>query len=86
LAKTKVQEAAGTVAAEVRSLAGLQMVAKAVADQYGDKGAIVVTYGKDSVRLGSHGLSPAEAENALCIAIYYHILFAEKSIYSWELT
>jgi hypothetical protein len=64
--------------------AGLQRVAEAMAG-HGDAGAVIISYGKDGIRLGMHGVSPADAEKALCTPSYYHILFEHESIASWEI-
>jgi hypothetical protein len=67
------------------AIPGLRQLAKSVASEYGDKGAIVISYGGDGVRIGVEGLSRPEAEKALCIAIYYGILFSENGMTSWEI-
>jgi len=66
-------------------ISSLRHLAEAVARQYGDKGAIVLSYGSDGLRIGIDGLSRAEAERALCVAIYYAVLFADQELSSWEI-
>ncbi len=44
--------------------------AAAIARNYGDKGAIIVTSGEEGIRVGVHGLDLREAQDALCTAIY----------------
>ena len=50
---------------------GLRHTAAAVARNYGDKGAIVITYGEGIVRIGCENLSPLELREILCAAISY---------------
>jgi hypothetical protein len=54
------------------SLNGLRTTAKAVAAQYEDEGAIVISVGKEGVRIGTEGLSFQQIHDALCIAINYN--------------
>ena len=41
--------------------------------------------GDGGLRIGIDGLSRAEAERALCVAIYYAVLFADQELVSWEI-
>ena len=45
----------------------------------------MLSYGSDGLRIGIDGLSRAEAERALCVAIYYAVLFADQELSSWEI-
>jgi hypothetical protein len=56
----------------------LRHTAAAVARNYGDKGAVVVTYADGRVRIGAENLTPDELREALCTAIHYSYVF-EKS-------
>jgi len=51
----------------------LQTIAAAIARNYGDEGAIIVTKGEAGFRVGVHNLSPDDAKDALCVAIYHVI-------------
>ena len=62
----------GTPAANVRPM-DLKRTAAAVAANYGDKGAIIITSGEGGIRVGVHGLDSREAQEALCIAIYHAV-------------
>lgn len=53
----------------------LRRTARAVASNYGDKGAVVISVGKDGVRIGTEGLTPDELREALCLAINYSFEF-----------
>ncbi len=55
----------------------LHRTARAIASNYGDKGAIVVSVGEEGVRIGTEGLTPKELREALCIAIHYSLQFEE---------
>jgi two-component sensor histidine kinase len=48
----------------------LAHLAAAIARNYGDKGAIIITRGRDGTRVAFHGMTLREAEDALCIAIH----------------
>jgi two-component sensor histidine kinase len=48
----------------------LEHLAAAIARNYGDKGAIIITRGGDGTRVAFHGMTLREAEDALCIAIH----------------
>jgi hypothetical protein len=56
----------------------LRHTAAAVARNYGDKGAVVITLGSEGVRIGTENLTPQELREALCTAIHYSYVF-EKS-------
>jgi hypothetical protein len=49
---------------------GLQDTAAAIARNYGDRGAIIITSGEEGIRVGVYGLDLREAQDALCTAIY----------------
>jgi hypothetical protein len=51
----------------------LRRTAAAIASNYGDKGAIIVTSGEDGIRIGVHGLDARELQEALCVAIYHAV-------------
>jgi hypothetical protein len=53
----------------------LRHTAAAVARNYGDKGAVVITLGEDGVRIGTENLTPSELREALCTAIHYSYVF-----------
>lgn len=53
----------------------LRRTARAVAQNYGDKGALVLTVGEEGVRVGTEGLTPDELRHALCVAINYSFVF-----------
>ena len=55
----------------------LQKTAAAIASNYGDKGAVVITYGDDGVRIGTDNLSPTELREALCVAVHYSHVFED---------
>ena len=50
----------------------LQRMAGSIAASYGDKGAIILTYGDDGIRVGVSGLTEREAQDALCVGIYHN--------------
>ena len=52
----------------------LQRMARSIAQAYGDKGAIVLTVGKDGVRIGLHGLDAREIQDALCVGLFYNFV------------
>ena len=66
-------ETAGNVVA----IHGLRTTAKAVAARYGDEGAIIISVGKEGVRVGTDGLSHQQVQDALCVAINYNFTFSE---------
>jgi hypothetical protein len=51
----------------------LRRTAAAIAANYGDKGAIIITSGEEGIRVGLHGLDGQEAQEALCVAIFYAV-------------
>lgn len=55
----------------------LRRTARAIAANYGDKGAVVITVSDQRVRVGTEGLTPDELRHALCVAIHYSFLFEE---------
>ena len=53
--------------------AGLRHIAAAIATKYGDDAAVVMTSGKDGIRIGIHNLGPSELQDMLCVAIYHAV-------------
>ncbi len=51
----------------------LQRTAASVAANYGDDGAIVITSGKDGIRIGVHNLTASDLQDALCVAIHHAV-------------
>lgn len=59
----------------------LRRTAGAIAHNYGDKGAIVITFNEDgSTRVGVENLTPEEIRAALCTAIHYSFVFAGETV------
>jgi hypothetical protein len=52
---------------------GLSRIAASIASTYGDDGVIVITSGKDGIRIGVHNLEPSELQEVLCVAIYHAV-------------
>jgi hypothetical protein len=48
----------------------LSHTAAAVARNYGDKGAVAITFGPEGTRIGVGNLTPEELREALCTAIH----------------
>lgn len=55
----------------------LRRTARAIAANYGDKGAVVITVSDEGVRIGTEGLSTDELRHALCTAMHYSFVFEE---------
>jgi hypothetical protein len=55
----------------------LRHTAAAIARNYGDKGAVVITLGTDGVRIGTENLTPSELREVLSIAIHYSYVFED---------
>jgi len=53
----------------------LKRMAKAIACSYKDKGAIIITFGEEGIRIGTSGLSHKELNEVLCTAIHYNFCF-----------
>ena len=51
----------------------LQRTAAAIAANYGDEGAIVITRGEEGIRIGVHNLAGSDLQDALCVAIYHSV-------------
>lgn len=68
----------GAASGVVRPL-GLRKMASAIAASYGDEGAIVISVGKEGVRIGVEGLTPEQIEHALCVAIHYNLSFSSET-------
>jgi hypothetical protein len=49
-------------------------MARSIAQTYGDKGAIILTVGKDGIRVGMHGLNAREILDALCVGLHYNFI------------
>jgi hypothetical protein len=59
----------------------LRHTAGAIARNYGDKGAIVITFSEDgSTRVGVENLTAEEIREALCTAIHYSFVFAGEAV------
>jgi hypothetical protein len=56
----------------------LQRTAGAIASNYGDKGAVIITIGDDGTRIGVENLTPQELREALCVAINYSFEFEDE--------
>ena len=67
------------IAKAVRPLS-LRHTAAAVARNYGDKGAVVITFGAEGARIGVENLTPDELRDALCTAIHYSFVFEGEAI------
>lgn len=68
----------GQVAKESVRPLDLQRTAAAIAQSYGDKGAIVISYGPQGIRIGAKGIEPAELREALCLAMHYSYAFEDE--------
>jgi hypothetical protein len=55
----------------------LRRTARSIAANSGNKGAIVITLGKDGIHVAADGLNPEEVREALCTAIHASFLFDE---------
>lgn len=51
----------------------LRRTAASIASNYGDEGAIVITRGKEGIRVGVHNLDPSDLQDMLCVAIYHAV-------------
>src|ERR1700685_2906470 len=59
----------------------LRRTAGAIARNYGDKDAIVITFSGDGLtRVGVENLTPEELREALCTAIRYSFVFADEAV------
>ncbi len=52
-------------------------MARSIAANYGDEGAIVISKGPDGYRFGVEGLTPEEVERAACLLIHYNFTFSD---------
>lgn len=67
-------------AKSVRPL-NLRHTAGAIARNYGDKGAIIITFSENGLtRVGVGNLMPEELREALCAAIHYSFVFADEAV------
>lgn len=57
----------------------LQGLAGSVAAECKDKGAVVISYGENGVRIGVENLTPDELREALCTAIHYSFVFEKEA-------
>lgn len=59
----------------------LRHTAGAIARNYGDKGAVVITFNAEEgeTRMGVENLTPQELREALCTAIHYSFVFEEDA-------
>lgn len=58
----------------------LRNMAGAIASNYGDKGAAVITLGSEGIRIGVENLTPHELREVLCAAINYSYVFEIEQI------
>jgi hypothetical protein len=56
----------------------LRRTARAIASNYGDNGAIIISVGNEGTRIGVEGLTPQQIQDALCLAINYNYCFSEN--------
>jgi len=56
----------------------LRGLAKTIAEECKDKGAVVISYGEEGVRIGVENLTPEELREALCTAIHYSYVFEDE--------
>jgi len=56
----------------------LRGIAESVARECGDKGAVVITFGREGIRIGVENLTPEELREALCTAIHYSYDFEDE--------
>jgi hypothetical protein len=54
--------------------------AGAIARNYGDKGAIVITFSEDGLTRVGENLTPEELREVLCTAIHYSFVFADEAV------
>ena len=64
--------------AKIRPL-NLRHTAAAIARNYGDKGAVIISIGEDGTRIGVENLTPQEVRDALCTAIHYSFVFEDDA-------
>jgi hypothetical protein len=57
----------------------LERTAGAVASNYGDKGAVIISVADDGTRIGVANLTPEELREALCVAITYSFAFEDET-------
>ena len=56
----------------------LRNMARSIATNYGDAGAVIITKGADGYRFGVEGLTPDEVERAACLLIHYNVVFSDE--------
>ena len=69
--------AAGNGAERIGVL-NLRGIAQTVAQECGDKGCVVISFGDEGVRIGVENLKPEELREALCTAIHYSYVFEDE--------
>ena len=52
----------------------LKRMARSIAANYGDKGAVIITCGPEGFRIGVSGLTDRELQDALCVGIHHNLL------------
>ena len=52
----------------------LERMARSIATNYGDKGAVIITLGEEGFRIGVFGLDNRELQNALCVGIHHNFM------------
>jgi len=67
----------GNMASETHAGINLQGLAKTVTEETGDKGAVIISFSREGVRIGTEGLTPEELREALCTAIHYSYVFED---------
>ena len=58
----------------------LKNMARKIAMDYRDKGAIIISVGDDGTQIGTIGLTHDELNIALCTAIHYNFCFEEDDL------
>jgi hypothetical protein len=56
----------------------LRGIAGSIAAECNDKGAVVITFGEQGIRIGVENLTPEELREALCTAIHYSYDFEDE--------
>ncbi len=56
----------------------LRELARTIGAECKDKGAVVISYGEEGVRIGVENLTPKELREALCPAIHYSYIFENE--------
>jgi hypothetical protein len=69
---------ARAMSAEVEPI-DLERTARAVASNFGDRGAVIISLGEKGVRVGAQGLTPEELRYALCVAINFSFVLEDEA-------